>query len=461
MVSSQNVFPGLETRPTMQIGNSQPSWVNLQAQPISRFQQQQPTPSYPDNPQPSYGARLPASLLPGCGQWSESQTDSENDGNCGYTQGGGRHSPCAPQFGPYVLPSQSDFVQLSQQQPQSLSPSLARLRGFAPSRYIAQQQPHSSQQLQSSLTFAQQQCRDNELSVADWADSHNTLGHKPNRQYDDSQLGFGQPGGGELGSVFNDEEHHKDGEDGPRSDHLLMIAAALVGAIVIGGSIACAYTKFSGDVTERNAPIVKSDGFAVKSKPADAGGKQFPYSDTKIMGRLGESISSASADELSSPSKGSDVGTSNGVSLQDADNPRKASTLVIGRDGTAADSGDAPASLKKKYKNSARTEPLTETDMAADASPVTTRSGTDFVAVLASIPHSSSSRIDTLKQFADMQQKYSTVLVGKTLNIASTNLSKGVYDRLVVGPPASREEAISVCVQLKAQGYHGCWVTSY
>lgn len=109
----------------------------------------------------------------------------------------------------------------------------------------------------------------------------------------------------------------------------------------------------------------------------------------------------------------------------------------------------------------ARAEPTVETDAASDAPPVTTHSGTGFVAVLASIPHSSSSRIDALKRFADMQQKYSTALAGRTPDIASANLSKGVYDRLVVGPPGSREQASNVCVQLKAQGYHGCWVTSY
>ncbi|WP_290986246.1 SPOR domain-containing protein, partial [Hyphomicrobium sp.] len=87
--------------------------------------------------------------------------------------------------------------------------------------------------------------------------------------------------------------------------------------------------------------------------------------------------------------------------------------------------------------------------------------GAGFVAVLASVPHSASSRIDALKRFADMQQKYSTALAGKTPDIASANLSKGTYDRLIVGPPGSREEASNVCSQLKSAGYSGCWVTSY
>ncbi len=85
-----------------------------------------------------------------------------------------------------------------------------------------------------------------------------------------------------------------------------------------------------------------------------------------------------------------------------------------------------------------------------------------FVAVLASIPHSSSSRMDALKRFADMQQKYATALAGKTPDMASANLgSKGNYDRLIVGPPGSRAHASNVCVQLKSQGYTNCWVTTY
>jgi len=134
--------------------------------------------------------------------------------------------------------------------------------------------------------------------------------------------------------------------------------------------------------------------------------------------------------------------------------------------GSADDSVDAPTPPpKKKLKKVARAEPTVENDATADAPPVVADpsggGGTGFVAVLASVPHSASSRIDALKRFADMQQKYGTALAGKTPDIASANLSKGAYDRLVVGPPGSREEASNVCSQLKAQGYKDCWVTSY
>jgi cell division septation protein DedD len=88
--------------------------------------------------------------------------------------------------------------------------------------------------------------------------------------------------------------------------------------------------------------------------------------------------------------------------------------------------------------------------------------GAGYVAVLASVPASNSSRIDALKQFADMQQKYSVILQNKTPDVQEANLGeKGTYHRLLVGPPGSRDSASSLCTQLKAQGYSGCWVTAY
>jgi cell division septation protein DedD len=127
------------------------------------------------------------------------------------------------------------------------------------------------------------------------------------------------------------------------------------------------------------------------------------------------------------------------------------------------DDAAAPAA-SKKLKKVARAESATTSDAYSESGPPITSSGggAGYVAVLASIPHSGSSRIDALKRFADMQQQYSTALAGKTPDIASANLgAKGNFDRLVVGPPGSRQEANNVCSQLKAQGYTNCWVTTY
>jgi hypothetical protein len=565
-MSSQNAFPGPNAgrplaRPTTQTGNSQPSWVNPQVQPppAGRPQQQPanawppqqpPAQGYPNYQQPGYGQPQPEPQQPNnYGQWSELQPGNRG-GYGGYPQEtvAPQPDPYAPQFEPYVPPSRPNYAQPQQpspgfappQQPQPAPQWPARSaeppRGYDPGDYGAQSYP-AQQPVPSAPTFGQQQYHENELSAADWAGPHDSFGADPyQQQYQgDSQLGFGQADGGELEPVYNDEEleyEDEDEEEAPRGRRPILILAALVGAIVIGGGMAYGYKKLTGGGAPGGTPpVIKSDDFAAKTKPADAGGKQFPYSDTKIMGRLGDGTSSASAAEAN----GASAGTSDSSSDQSTDDggPRKVSTLVVGRDGTimptamsnrdqappppsgdtgvpgtslvnvfgqqggggppraerpperqdTSDAGDsAPAKRvkpvkittinsaddsadspppKKKYKRVARAEPTVETDATAAAPPVTSSSGTGFVAVLASVPHSSTSRIDALKRFADMQQKYSAALAGKTPDIASASLSKGVYDRLVVGPPGSRAQASSVCVQLKAQGYHGCWVTTY
>ena len=126
------------------------------------------------------------------------------------------------------------------------------------------------------------------------------------------------------------------------------------------------------------------------------------------------------------------------------------------------------AAAPKKLKKVAQAAVVADAGVATDATPppasVATSGGggNGFVAVLASVPRSDTSRLDALKRFADMQQKYGTVLGGKTPDVAEANLgAKGAYHRLVVGPPGSREQASSVCSQLKSQGYADCWVTSY
>ena len=126
----------------------------------------------------------------------------------------------------------------------------------------------------------------------------------------------------------------------------------------------------------------------------------------------------------------------------------------------------APAAPPKKAVvkkvAAAAAAPSVATTPASTSVATTGNGSSGFVAVLASVPRSDSSRLDALKRFADMQQKYGTVLSGKTPDVAEANLgAKGNYHRLVVGPPGSREQANALCGQLKSAGYPDCWVTSY
>lgn len=362
-------------------------------------------------------------------------------------------------------------------------------------------------------------------------------------------LGFAQPAGGELDASYAEEEAEGYEPEAPsRFRSPVMIAAALAGAIVIGGGMAYGYKKIfnpqAGD-----PPIVRSAAEPSKIKPADAGGKQFAHADSKMLGRLGDGSSAAASTA--------------GAGEVDASGTRKVSTLVVGRDGSiqapAADAAAAPpvpgmmvvdtaapratqvaaasvagapdpaaaapapqkisvapppappAAVKPVTIAKAAPAPAATGSIAADAAgdagavadaapaaapaapprkakkvavatvndayspngaaapaaaapaPVTSSGGGNgFVAVLASVPRSDTSRMDALKRFADLQQKYSGVLSGKTPDVAEANLgAKGSYHRLVVGPPSSRDQANAVCSQLKSQGYSDCWVTSY
>lgn len=120
----------------------------------------------------------------------------------------------------------------------------------------------------------------------------------------------------------------------------------------------------------------------------------------------------------------------------------------------------APQPVKKPAAPTKKPAVVATAPAAPAATGSTTTNG--YVVVLASVPASASSRIDALKQFADMQQKYSALLQDKLPDVREADLGeKGTYHRLLAGPPGSKESANQVCSQLKAQGYPSCWVTAY
>jgi cell division septation protein DedD len=63
------------------------------------------------------------------------------------------------------------------------------------------------------------------------------------------------------------------------------------------------------------------------------------------------------------------------------------------------------------------------------------------------------SEADAENSFRAIQSKYSNVLNGQRHLIRRADLgSKGIYYRAMVGPFGSRDEAIQLCVALKAAG---------
>lgn len=146
--------------------------------------------------------------------------------------------------------------------------------------------------------------------------------------------------------------------------------------------------------------------------------------------------------------------------------PQKAATaakpIVISKaEPEVAEEAPAKAEVPKALAKQKVAKAVTGTASEATATTAAT-SGAGYVAVLASIPSSASSRMEALKQFADLQQKYVGQLGSKTPDVQEANLgTKGNFHRLVVGPPGSRQQATQLCSDLKAAGYASCWVKSY
>ena len=132
---------------------------------------------------------------------------------------------------------------------------------------------------------------------------------------------------------------------------------------------------------------------------------------------------------------------------------------------STAETGALPAPKHPKVKKVAvaAAAPMGEPAAAGDAAAAPSAGGANgYVVVLASVPASGQSRLVALKKFADMQQQYGTVLQNKTPDVREANLGqKGIYHRLLVGPPGSRAQASTLCTELKTAGYKDCWVTAY
>jgi hypothetical protein len=90
--------------------------------------------------------------------------------------------------------------------------------------------------------------------------------------------------------------------------------------------------------------------------------------------------------------------------------------------------------------------------------PIAATSSSGYVAVLAS----KKTRQEALNSFADLHSQYPDVLGGLTPDVREANLGeKGLWYRLIVGPPGSREAARNVCVKLKEKGMNDCWPVAY
>ena len=334
---------------------------------------------------------------------------------------------------------------------------------------------------------------------------------------DQAYHGGGQPGyehahAGALEQNYPLEDSDYEIEEPRRGSWTMRIAGAVVVAVGLGFGLAQVYKLVVGSTPEGATPLIIGDSGPSKTKPTDPGGKQFAHTDSKIMGRLGDNSSESAADgsgarkvqtlvvgrdgsivpPASPPPQTGSVTPSvvvPGMTVVDgfggqfpqANNPAPPKAPVAPAAPPAAKAQgpvvvNSPNSAQKPVVI-ARTTPTNRAVNAKPAAPKapaasapkkpapppTTATGSNgYVAVLASVPVSSRSRLAALQRFADMQQKYSSVLQNKTPDIREANLGeRGTYHRLLVGPPGSRAQASSVCSQLKSAGHTGCWVTAY
>lgn len=444
-------------------------------------------------------------------------------------------------------PQQPRYAETASYEPAAASPAYANPHGFdggAPNTVYGQHsQPYQEPAPQVAATTPSAAPSGYEFSNFDGGQPSTAYpaSHVPGQ---DPQLDWGQAGYAPAavpttdlngthdhvaGQALAHDDAYAHAEDDYDDDHeaqprgrKVFIAAALAGAIVVGGSVAYGYQALFGAAPSDKPPVVRGATGPSKVKPADPGGRKFAHADSKIMGRLG-----AASGATNDPSSGA----------------RRVSTLRIGRDGsivtpatptagpggsrmvsgmplggTAATAGSQakpaqanpggsplvvkppansatpvnvaavpraqpkPPVKKPVVVNStpvkkpaaattkavAKPKPKPAPKKVAAAQPVTPvatgpkPTGAGYVAVLASVPASKNSRMAALKQFADLQQKYGTALANKTPDVQRADLgAKGTYHRLIAGPPGSVQSARSVCDALKSSGYTSCWVLAY
>jgi hypothetical protein len=310
---------------------------------------------------------------------------------------------------------------------------------------------------------------------------------------------------------FEDDDYEYEDDEGYGRGRKVLILAALAGAIVVGGGVAYGYQALFAPASSDAPPLVKSAQGPSKVKPSDPGGRKFAHTDSKIMGRLGSAGSQATTDPATGARRVSTmkIGRDGSIVPPSAPSktggPRMVSGMTLGDTGglPAAGSAVKTASTSAPPIQMAKVAPVQKIKAAAPAAtaaaveiknstsakaapaplakpapertvtaalpppkkPVATGpkpTGAGYVAVLASVPASKSSRMDALKQFADMQQKYGSVLGSRTPDVQEANLgAKGTYHRLIAGPPGSAQSARSVCSGLKSAGYKDCWVLAF
>jgi hypothetical protein len=298
---------------------------------------------------------------------------------------------------------------------------------------------------------------------------------------------------------YDDEEFEE--EEPSRRGRGLMVVAALVGAIALGGGLAYGYKTFMRPAAGGTVAVIKKDGKPERTKAAETDGRQFPNQNAKVQ----------NDDPVVRPVQASTVA---GVDSEN-NGARKVVTLPVGRDGTMTSPvpgmtvvGGPAAAMPVSPRMTEQAPPQVQPRVAmvnppaaaavpaapvvkkapvpvpkkasandafdsksgvggppettsAPAAPVPKRKvvGGGFMAALAV----QNNEIAAMKAFADLQQKV-PALQGKVpvTELIEPGMKYAGSYRLFVGPPGSSEAAKEMCAQIVQGGAKGgCYVINY
>jgi hypothetical protein len=318
----------------------------------------------------------------------------------------------------------------------------------------------------------------------------------PFRQGADRAYGGAHQGYADSDADYADDEFDM---DEPRRGRrwMFVAAAALVGAVGIGGALAYTYKSLFAPSAGR-VPVVKAEQ-GTRAKPSDKSLTRLNDDASKqAMAPGSEPQDDRVGDESGGPRRVKTIAINPGaqgmvpaaqppasqpsvpgIMLDVGPRPQQApppkgaqpssprvsigvppANLVPQQAQPEADAPPPPrraAVAVAPPPPAAKPPPRPASPTPAAAAPST---GNGYVAVLSS----QKSRLDALKIFADLQQKYPDALSNKVPDVQEKDLSErglGTMYRLVVGPPGSRQAASGVCSQLKSAGHEGCWVTEF
>jgi cell division septation protein DedD len=291
-----------------------------------------------------------------------------------------------------------------------------------------------------------------------------------------------------------------------------MVGSALLGAIALGGALAFAYKQSGGGLSGEQPPLVTADNRPVKELPDDPGGKDFPHKNKLIYDRLTNgdepeaerivsrqenvavpALPSAETAGMPAPVASTDLATQSvggepmavasvGDSTMPDGGPRKVKTMVVRPDGSFMESevpqvAEVPA-LPEAAAQQPASMPAPEPpqqvaaveappapapkpaakpaqQQTAAAAPQAAAAPTKYVVQVAS----KKNQTEALASFADMQQKYPSLLASYKPIVQKADLGeKGVWYRLRIGPITDKTAASKLCTQLKQQGLPDCLV---